>query len=97
MTLIQALLAAGAVVLLTIVADEWKRLREIEGEFKSEFRESLEKRLTHSLIVVIIVGAVVFLFGWEPWGIDAVDVFLASILSVVSWPLSRVVEERIFG
>jgi len=95
LTLIQALLAAGAVVLLTIVADEWKRLKEIEGEFKSEVRASLEKRFVHAGVVLAVAGILIFAFGTEPFGIDAMAALLGALLGSVTWPLTRIIQERI--
>jgi len=80
-----------------LVGEQWEELKRVEGEFKSEFRASLEKRFVHAAVVIACVGILVAVFGTSPFGLDPADVVLGAALGSISWPLSRVLEERIFG
>ena len=81
--------------LVILVAEQWEELRRAEGEFKSEFREELEKRVVHSLVVIALVGAMLTVFGPRlPFGADAIDLFLGAILASITWPISRILKRR---
>lgn len=88
-------LALFAVFLVAFLAGEWHELREETSALAREIKESLETRILRAVVVTVLMGIVVLLFG-KNLPFDVMDAIMGAVIASICYPLAHLIEKRWF-